>query len=517
MPTLNKLEYLDETKGQIKTALNTKFNSQITDSDTFRSYVSKINNIYTNWPKVTGEDTTLSLTPTKKGKMSLDLKGNTSQASDPTPDSPVDVNVVSGDNEITLCGKNLIGIGTQLYGYVDADTLKLATNNTSARASVGYYFKTTNLPDTITFSNEGGNRANVCYFNDIPANDANCLLRSASNNNPRTVNINKTYPYVHIQFSYYDTNVSNIQIEKGTTASTYEPYQSQVKTISLGDIEYCKIGNYADDFIRNSGNQLWDEEWEIGDIKTADGSDLASTTRIRTKNYIPVLPNTTYYITAPNNINIFEYNENKVKQNNVYGHNFTITTTSTTAYLRMEFTNTYGTTYKNDIMLNKGSTALPYEPYGNGNWYIKKNIGKVVFNGTEEGWSWSDTTRYSITISNIGSRTGICNYYKYLNYAGNISANSPSFDISSNLGSIGFFDNTITSLNNFKTWLSTHNTTVYYPLATPTYTLLNDTLQAQLNDIKDTLLSYQGQTNITQENNDLPFIISASALKKGGN
>ena len=88
MPTLNKLEYLDETKQQIKGALNTNFNSQITDSDTFRSYVSKISNIYTNWPKVTGEETELTLNNTKKGKMVLDLKGNTLQASEPTPDTP---------------------------------------------------------------------------------------------------------------------------------------------------------------------------------------------------------------------------------------------------------------------------------------------------------------------------------------------------------------------------------------------------------------------------------------------
>ena len=51
---------------------------------------------------------------------------------------------------------------------------------------------------------------------------------------------------------------------------------------------------------------------------------------------------------------------------------------------------------------------------------------------------------------------------------------------------------------------------IYYPLATPTYTLLNDTLQQQLNDI-EMALSYDEQTNISQTNADLGFNITAKA------
>ena len=62
--TLNKLEYLDETKSQIKTALN-QFNAGITDETTFRDYVDKINDIYDNWEKVTDEGTDITLNNTK--------------------------------------------------------------------------------------------------------------------------------------------------------------------------------------------------------------------------------------------------------------------------------------------------------------------------------------------------------------------------------------------------------------------------------------------------------------------
>lgn len=54
--------------------------------------------------------------------------------------------------------------------------------------------------------------------------------------------------------------------------------------------------------------------------------------------------------------------------------------------------------------------------------------------------------------------------------------------------------------------------TIYYGLTTSTYTLLNDTLQEQLENIYNWVLSYNAQTNITQTNADLPFTINASAI-----
>lgn len=52
MTTIDKLEYLDETKEQIKVALN-NLGAEITDDDTFRSYVDKINELYEEYPSET--------------------------------------------------------------------------------------------------------------------------------------------------------------------------------------------------------------------------------------------------------------------------------------------------------------------------------------------------------------------------------------------------------------------------------------------------------------------------------
>ena len=49
-------------------------------------------------------------------------------------------------------------------------------------------------------------------------------------------------------------------------------------------------------------------------------------------------------------------------------------------------------TNKDSLQINEGSTVLPYEPYGIG-WYVKKEIGKVVFTGgNDETWNISETS-----------------------------------------------------------------------------------------------------------------------------
>ena len=49
MATIDKLNYLNETKEQIKDALN-NLGAEITDEDTFRSYVDKINELADEYP-----------------------------------------------------------------------------------------------------------------------------------------------------------------------------------------------------------------------------------------------------------------------------------------------------------------------------------------------------------------------------------------------------------------------------------------------------------------------------------
>lgn len=66
------------------------------------------------------------------------------------------------------------------------------------------------------------------------------------------------------------------------------------------------------------------------------------------------------------------------------------------------------------------------------------------------------------------------------------------------------------TVEQLKTWLSTHNTDVYYILATPITTEITDT--TLINQLESIKLSYNEQTNISQENDNLPFELDVVAL-----
>lgn len=131
-------------------------------------------------------------------------------------------------------------------------------------------------------------------------------------------------------------------------------------------------------------------------------------------------------------------------------------------------------------------------------WYLHKEINKVVFNGSES-WNYNaqNNVAYLQLLTKVSSRKGLfSNLFNYYNADWTTAPdNTISEAVSSNFI---FIKSTVASnISTWKSWLSTHNTIVYYVLATPTDTEITDaTLISQLEEISKTL-SYQGQTNIT--------------------
>jgi len=68
----------------------------------------------------------------------------------------------------------------------------------------------------------------------------------------------------------FSVSYSNIQLEKGSTATTYEPYIGTTKTVDLDTLELCKIGTYQD-YIYKSGDD-WYVHKEIGKAEL-DGTE----------------------------------------------------------------------------------------------------------------------------------------------------------------------------------------------------------------------------------------------------
>ena len=162
------------------------------------------------------------------------------------------------------------------------------------------------------------------------------------------------------------------------------------------------------------------------------------------------------------------------------------------ANLGNEFVGKLDDTYKDTL-------NVVYKDDGHYHLILNKMIGKVVFDGSEEGWNKSSITevdRFSIGgITNMSTKTRmlISNYFKY-----KFSTEEGTiFNNLSNSIIINYMAYGTTTLEQFKNWLSTHNTEVYYALATPYEVDLG---------IVDTLLSYDEVTNVFTDSDLLPQI-----------
>lgn len=366
--------------------------------------------------------TTLSVNNTANAPMKIMLNASEmSQSGTPTPESPQDIHIISGDNTLMVEGKNLWNENAQVFtNQALLSNPTKDSNNvwTFTSSGSGYAFaisKKTLQAGTYTFS-----------FNCVGGN-AIVLNGSTTINNTFTLNGETEITIRVFKSGAVEGDViklSNVMIEKGSTTTPYEPYVSQEADINLVDIEYCKIGNYEDEFIRTSGLNLFD----ISKFKQGTWNNSTPNARVvgflkKVKNgesYIVTLNNSNYNFAIGNSTSTNQDNNTAVQsdsgwQASTYTYNIT-----GDGYLWLQIKKSSGNISPSellatDFMLNEGTTALPYEPYGSNEWYIKKNIGKVVLDGSEN-WAYGGVTSIfyttSITDYAISNNIPYSNYYK---------------------------------------------------------------------------------------------------------
>ncbi len=342
-------------------------------------------------------------------------------------------------------------------------------------------------------------------------------------------------------------------LEVGTKVNTYVPYGTT-------PIELCKIGDYQDSIKKSTGKNLINFN-NLNDV-TLRG---VTTSYLGSKFKINGTTNEAGVIIVPSDLNItipagtytltfavesgsntgvgsgkdiaFYLNKSnattiadrlatitigQLNTNNKYSVTFT-TNEEVPLYIYV-YGNNSGMTFNNyvvQVQLEKGTQSTSFEPYGTG-WYLKNEIGKVVFTGANtEIWSKRNDGDGSTTITFqipgafglFGTNSEYCNRFVYEQSS---SSGNEGIGISSEktFVYIQIKRSRLLSLDEagFKSWLSTHNTTVYYILSTPTYTeITNSTLLSQLNALAK---SYASQTNISQESNDLASLLNATALSE---
>ena len=464
----------------------------------------------------------------EKGTTATDYEPYTNGAS-PNPDYPQDIQVVTGNNTIKVEGKNLFDkdnpniIHKQPLqnGNIDTSSNYVATYLPAKEGDVFTISTTSNLFD---------NYAKIWFISENPATATTWLSKINRNSGETSITAtapqNTKYVCFYMIYSNNQTTINSlfetIQVEKSNEATTYEAYQGQDYTVNLGNIELCKIGDYQDKIAKSSGKNLFDKTSSTVNkyLNSSDGSLINSSTS-STSDYIDIKSSTTYIISGYGTSNYYKvvayYNSSKtfISANTVTDaiNTYSITTPNNAKYLRFHYT----TANESQIMLNEGTTALPYEPYGKV-WYLNKQIGKVVLDGSEN-WQENGATKglFQVTKSNVISILNevLVKSTHFRAVTGQyLSDNASTEDlITSNFTNnrlMFIYKQYANNLTDFKTWLSTHNTTVYYVLATPTTTEITDTtLISQLEAIKK---SYNTQTSISQVNNDLPFELDVVAL-----
>jgi len=360
------------------------------------------------------------------------------------------------------------------------------------------------------------------------------------------------------------TTITSLMIESGSTATEYEPYVGGIPSPNPDYPQDIRVVT-GDNSVNIFGKNLYEGTMELGSISGGDGTNGTNTNMVRTPNYIDLLNIRKIAIPNSNNsqqtIGLRFYNKDKqylgsfsytsltvinLDTINVGNRTQYYTSNADIYYLRFVVTTSNDTTIKYAVMNNdttyiafQGIQTLPLHlgteylaqigDYREGiigstnNWKIRRYVGKVILNGSENNWNSYDTAeinRFYLYLSQRGiADEGISNYFIRGNYANrNNSYNNLKMFV-------GIFNDNFTiqfrmdgtTLADFKTWLSTHNTIVYYVLETPTEeTITDQTLIQDLNAIADAR-SYVGQTNVssTYESGNAPMIINATALTGG--
>lgn len=433
------------------------------------------------------------------------------------------------DYEIDLHGKNLFDKNNAniLNAYIALGNSKITSSNSDKCLYIPIKSNT-----TYTISKILSSRFVIGCVDEEPVlNSSVCNPISGNQASNTTYTITSGNNSQYLVVFYYTTSdtlteqeiLDSIQIEENSTATEYEEFY---------DYKLCKIGDYQDSIKKSTGKNLLPYPYPEN-IKTMNGVTFT------VQNDGSILVNGT--ATAQANIKLFglQYqdtqkefpakylyggtNSVRLRALNNTNESYVVLATDTGngAEIDMsthnkgyiELTVPKGTTVNNvlikPMMLNSLDDTT-YEPYGE-QWYIKKNIGKVVLGSliwVQE--TTANSKRYATTgiqnnvirpASNGITINMLSNIYIKNNASWSWTTTTGRGIAIQTNGQLIIYDedyNTSSDLNNFTTMLTNKNANLYYPLAIPTYEkITNETLISQLEAIET-----ETGTNIFEVSND---------------
>ena len=507
----------------------------------------------------------------------FDLKGNTSQSGTPTPSSPQTIHNVSGDNSVIVCGKNMFrdyfsGTNTSrgvtkkggencviLNGTYDkqanldlwltqsssssaTDNMTLMKANTSYAISVYFLndYSLTNVTmlrvstrslDKTTFEWNGSGNPNGLVF------DGNVAKGIYNNGNTPLYIGGIRIALASTRSATFNNCIVKIQVEEANAVTPFEEYRGIDYNLNL------PVENVLPNPITNSTvNGIT--------VTKADDGTLTFNGTASNITYFDFSTsfNTTKYAGYkfygfPSNaqgcdIRISASDSNRTSVQSDIGSNGGAITDSNSGRC-IAFRVPSGTVLNNYVLkpmlTPPTNTKVTYTPYGtspielnkigsyqdyfykNGNkWYLHKEIGKEILDGTQTVTYYNNMFYYaSIPARVVNGVSTMSDYFlgstnkgsvarAYDNGDGTICALNTSYSYDR----IFLRYDQYTSENALNTWLESHNVTLLYVLKTFTNTEITDaTLLSQLNAI-DNAMAFETSTTIAQVNNDAPFLLT---------
>lgn len=493
---------------------------------------------------------------TAEAPLELTLKGNTAQDGTPTPSAPIAVQSVSGDNVVTVCGKNLLGLVEGTYtnngvtAKVNGGVVYISGTGTTSVSliyiplilpipqSVGTIAKTQNPIGTYTglqTSLRDRNHNSVAVWSNNGANTYTSLTGTAVE--------------FLIQVNVGTTVNCTIMpmIEEGNTYSAYEPYTAQEYPINLPVENYFDINTvFADtSHFTINGNSVSGLQTEFASTVNRVYIPGALVGKQLTFQAYITAPQVTqdYYVITQANVGGTSTSGTRIYSGTNGLSYLTFTPTSTSDYVWIPSSVNAGATLTiSNIMLSIGGLNT-YQPYGTTPIELNK-IGSYADYFHNDGGTWylhKASSEYTITASSGASTSAGTGYYGGYYSMSSLMPNlrtvgycreltpiiTPSgatqegitFGAGTNNKTVFFVLNasrlTESSKAGIDAWLSANPLHIMYVLQTPTEVEVTDTtLLGQLNAISQAM-SYNGTTNILQDNNDLPFNLDVTAMTSG--
>jgi hypothetical protein len=426
------------------------------------------------------------------------LLGQTSQSGTPTPSSPQPIHVVSGDNVLSICGKNLFNKDSGFrLGYIGSDGV---FHNESITAVFNQYIPIKAGEDyTISFNQQIRTFLAIYY-------DENKTFMSRSkvfaNIQQTTFTPPTNSKYMLMQFSYNsDTTMTQDiidslqpQLEYGSSKTTYEPYIGQDYPIYLGVENLWNWTPSTITLVKSTSRTISIYPTSSITLKAGTYNLCLPDLELNNNNYdlyVQMVGVENAGLALNNKNRTFTISEEKTLTRLYVFLSSSDSDSATATFSQIQITKGSSTQKVSDtpIELCKIGDYQDYIYKENNKWWLYKAIGKMIYTGdSSESWAQlSGSNKFYINLSRrLDSYPLIySNYYTY-NNLGQASITDGQFSGRGGANTYLWFRNdSIANVSAWTTWLSTHNTMVYLPLETPTTTEITDsTLIEQLEALK---------------------------------